>query len=147
MMSTAHVGHNCRVGDGVIMVNGSMLGGHVTVGERALISGNAGVHQFVRIGRLAMLGGTATATQDVPPFCVLRTGSLNRLSGLNSIGLRRSGLSAETRQALKRAFVKVFRSGMNLKEAAERMAQEQLLPEVAELIDFVRDSQRGVCSC
>jgi len=146
LMATAHVGHNCRVGNHVILVNGAMLGGHVQVGERALISGNAGVHQFVRIGRYAMLGGTATATQDVPPFCILRSGSLNRLSGLNTIGLRRAGIDSATRLALRSAFLKLFHSGTNRTEAVALLEAENPVAEVRELLEFIRTSTRGVCN-
>lgn len=146
LMAYSHLAHNVRLEPGVIVVNGTLLAGYVQVGSRAFISGNCGVHQFVRIGRLAMLGGHSVATQDVPPFCMTRTVSLNRLAGLNVVGMRRAGLTAEERREIKKAFDILFRSGLNTSQAVAEVRSALTSPRAAELCDFVAASQRGICS-
>ena len=143
LMAGAHVGHNCRVGDGVVMVNGSMLGGHAEVGERALLSGNSAVHQFCRVGRLTLVGGACMATRDAPPFSIVVGSYPPRWRAPNTVGLRRAGLGVETRTAIRRALVAIFRA-TNARAAAEALAQDPVA-EVAELARFVLDSKRGVC--
>ncbi len=139
-----HVGHDCRVGNGVIIANGSMLGGHVTVHDRVNISGNCVVHQFVRIGRLAMLRGGSRTSRDVPPFAMMD--GTHTVRGINRVGLRRAGLSAEAIRAVQRAFGTLFGTRRNLRAAlAEVEAAEPMSAEVAELVAFIRASTRGVC--
>jgi UDP-N-acetylglucosamine acyltransferase len=145
LMANSHVGHNSILGHHVILANGVLLGGYVEVGDRAFISGNCAIHQFVRVGRLAMVGGVAAMSVDVPPFCVTRTGLLNSLAGLNTIGLRRNGISSEDRLALRAAFHRVFRSGRNRREVVAELRQEQPSPLVLEFLDFIAASKRGVC--
>jgi UDP-N-acetylglucosamine acyltransferase len=138
-----HVGHDCRVGNGVIIANGSMLGGHVTVHDRVNISGNCVVHQFVRIGRLAMLRGGSRTSRDVPPFALMDW--THTVRGLNRVGLRRAGLSAEAIRAVQRAFGTLFRTRRNLRAALAEIEAEPMSAEVAELVAFIRASTRGVC--
>lgn len=145
LMAGSHVGHNCTVGDQVIITNHAMLGGHVQVGGRAFISGNCLVHQFTRIGRLAILAGASGAQLDVPPFCMTRSMHVNEIVGLNVIGLRRAGLSAEERFELQRAFRVLYRSGLIVSKAVERLEREFASPLVRELCEFVRTSKRGIC--
>ena len=108
-MGATHVAHDCQIGNRVILAHGSMLSGHVIVGDNAIIGGKTGVHQFVRIGRNAMVGGMSRLTQDVLPF-TLAEGYPCTTFGLNSVGLKRAGMSAETRQVLKSAYRLLFRS-------------------------------------
>lgn len=144
-MAYTHLGHDGDLGSRVTIANGSQLAGHVQVGDQAYISAVCGVHQFVRIGRNAMLGGGAVVTQDVAPYVTV-AGNRARLHGLNTRGLRRAGLSAEAQQAIRRAYRLLFRSGLRLEEAIARIeeAPAMNLPEIAELLAFVRNSHRGL---
>lgn len=143
LMANAHVGHNSHLGDHIIIANGALLGGHVRVFDRAFISGNCLVHQFVRVGSLAMMQGGAAISKDLPPFTIAR--HVNELCGLNSIGLRRAGLSADERMELKRLYRALFRSGKNLRSAAEEAKPACASAAAKSLVDFVAESTRGVC--
>lgn len=145
LMSYAHVGHNCRVGDGVILTSGAELAGHVLVHDRANLSGHVGVHQFVRIGRLAMVGGGSMVRQDVPPF-VLATGNPARANGLNTVGLTRGDVPAVHRTMLKRAFVLLYRSRLAVPTALARIEAELGDdPYVREMLEFIRGcEERGI---
>jgi len=141
LMVGVHVAHNCVIGDGNIFANGAALAGHVSVADHVFLSNNVGVHQFVRMGRYAMVGGKSKIVQDVLPF-LTTDGNPPRVRGLNSVGLRRAGFSLESRQALKQDYQILFRSGLPFAAAlseAERIADEH----VKHLIDFIRGSQRG----
>jgi UDP-N-acetylglucosamine acyltransferase len=105
-MANSHVGHDCRIGDHVILANGVLLAGRVSVGNQTFIGGNAGIHQFCRIGESAMVGGMARVSQDVPPFCLVA--ERNALIGLNLVGLKRRGLERETIRELKQLYRMVF---------------------------------------
>ncbi|HWP67301.1 MAG TPA: acyl-ACP--UDP-N-acetylglucosamine O-acyltransferase [Candidatus Limnocylindria bacterium] len=143
LMSNAHVAHECRVGDHVILASGALLGGHVQVGARAFISGNCVVHQFVRVGRLAIMRGLSRTSRDVPPFALLD--HTHEVRGINRVGLRRAGLEPVTIRAIARAFRLLFGARVNLSQAAARVEQELGgVPEVAELLAFIRASKRGV---
>jgi UDP-N-acetylglucosamine acyltransferase len=145
LMSSCHVAHDVRMGDGVILTGFSGLTGFVEVEDRAIISGLVGVHQFVRIGRLAYVGGCSRLSQDVPPF-VLVEGNPAEARGINIVGLRRAGVPAAVRLQLQRAFKILYRSGHGPGRAVELMRQE-LEPsgEVNHLIEFVASSKRGIC--
>ncbi|WP_201774683.1 acyl-ACP--UDP-N-acetylglucosamine O-acyltransferase [Kiritimatiella glycovorans] len=146
LMAFSHVGHNSTLGERVIMANGALLGGHVEVGEGSFISGNVSVHQFVRIGRLVMMGGNSGVSRDVPPFCTVSSLRRNRLSGLNTVGLRRAGLEAAARREIKRTYRRLFQSGLPLSRALAELDEEPpASPEAAEMIEFIRASRRGVC--
>jgi UDP-N-acetylglucosamine acyltransferase len=112
LMANSHVAHNVVVEDGVILANGALLAGHVHVGAYAFISGNCAIHQFCRVGTRAMMGGLSVLTQDLPPFMTLRTGALNTVVGTNVVGMRRGGMDAEARRAVKRAYDLLYRSEM-----------------------------------
>jgi UDP-N-acetylglucosamine acyltransferase len=143
LMANAHVAHDCRLGDRVILANNVALAGHVSIGDQAFLSGGVVVHQFCRIGRLAMIGGNSKIVQDCLPF-VLTDGVPGRARGLNVVGLRRAGLAAGQVRALKEAFRVLLRSSLSLDTALERLgplAGEE--PLVAELVRFVRGSKRG----
>jgi UDP-N-acetylglucosamine acyltransferase len=141
LMAYVHLGHDCRLGDHVVIANNAALGGHVQVADRAFVSGNVSVHQFCRIGRLAMLGGSSKAVQDCLPF-VTCDGHIARARGLNVVGLRRAGVGAEQRRTLKEAYRLLLRSGLLRDQALERMSA-LADPLVDELIAFVRSSKRG----
>jgi UDP-N-acetylglucosamine acyltransferase len=144
LMAQAHVGHDCRVGDDVILTNAATLGGHAIVEDRALISALAAVHQFCRVGTLAMVAGGAMVVQDVPPYC-LAHGDRARLVGLNEVGLERRGLSRDTILALRRAYRAIFRSGLRREEGIERARGEWGdVPEVERMVRFIESSKRGV---
>lgn len=144
IMTYVHLAHDCHLGDGVIIANGTQLAGHVTIEDRAILSGLVAVHQFVKIGTHAFVGGATRVNQDVPPY-VKAVGNPVELYGLNSIGLNRHGMSSTTIAALKRAYRLFFNSDLNLGQALER-ARTDLpdLPEVAHFLEFVSSSQRGV---
>ena len=145
LMATAHLAHNVKLGSRVIIANGTMLGGYVQVGERAFISGAVVIHQFVRIGRLAMLGGQVGLSKDVPPFCTALSGVVNTVVGLNVVGMRRAGLGTAERQSIKEAFALLYRSGLNVSQAVERIRAAVPAGPALELAEFVAHSQRGIC--
>lgn len=144
LMSYVHLAHDCHLGNGVILGNTVQLAGHVTIEDRATLSGLSGVHQFVRIGRNAFIGGCSRVSKDIPPF-LKAVGNPVKLYGLNSVGLRRSGFSEEVVRELKRAYRLFFRSDMNLSQALRNAETElEMFPEVRELMRFVEESGRGV---
>lgn len=144
LMAHCHVGHNCRVGDHVIIANGALLGGHVTLDDRAFISGNCLVHQFVRVGTLALMQGGAGISKDLPPYTVARGN--NGICGLNTVGLRRAGFTPAQRLELKQLYRALFRAGVNL-HAALAEAQKQFSSSTASvMLDFLTRSNRGVCA-
>lgn len=140
-MIGVHVAHNCVVGDDNIFANGAALAGHITVEDHVFLSNNVGVHQFVRLGRYAMVGGKSKIVQDVLPFLVT-DGNPARVRGLNALGLRRAGFSGDSRRALKNAYQVLFRSGMPLAEALLELEQIED-DDVSHLVSFIRGSQRG----
>jgi UDP-N-acetylglucosamine acyltransferase len=144
LMVNCHIAHNCRLGDHIIIVNGSLLAGHVTVQDRAFISGNCLIHQFTRIGTLTMMQGKAGVGQDLPPFTIA-TG-INTICGLNVVGLRRAGFTPEQRIELKRLYHLLFRSGKNLRAAIEEAQNNFSSPTAKILLDFVTEAKRGVCT-
>jgi UDP-N-acetylglucosamine acyltransferase len=144
LMSYVHLAHDCHVGDGVIISNATQLAGHVTVEDRAILSGLSAVHQFVKIGRHAFVGGCSRVAKDVPPY-IKAVGNPVKLYGLNSVGLQRSGFSDDAVRELKRAYRLFFRSELNVSQAMERARSElQPLPEVEYFLQFIEESQRGV---
>lgn len=144
LMAYAHVAHDCRIGRKVILANNSTLAGHITVGDNVTIGGLVAIHQFVRIGDHSYIGGKAAVVKDVPPF-VIASGDRARLHGLNKVGLKRNNFSPSTMLALKKAYRIVFRIGLTLNEAVERVrAEVDQVPEVIAFIDFVKSSSRGI---
>ena len=144
LMSYIHLAHDCHVGDGVIISNATQLAGHVTVDDRAIISGVSAVHQFVKIGRYSFVGGCSRVAKDIPPY-TKAVGNPIKLYGLNSVGLQRNNFPEEVIRELKRAYRLFFRSDLNLSQARARAESElQPFPEVQEFLRFVGDSGRGV---
>ena len=144
LMANCHVGHNCQLGDHIIIGNGALLAGHAVVQDRAFISGNCLVHQFCRVGTLVLMQGGSGISQDLPPFTVAQRG--NEICGLNVIGLRRAGYTAEQRLELKRLYHALFRSGKNLSVAIKEAKKTFTSPAAKILLDFVAGAKRGVCS-
>jgi UDP-N-acetylglucosamine acyltransferase len=145
LMAYSHLAHNVQIGDGVIIANGALLAGYVEVGDRAFISGNCLIHQFARVGRLVMMSGGSAVHKDIPPFCMTRTMSINKVMGLNVVGLRRAGFTADERLILKRAFRVLYQSDLLISEATDKLIAEFDSPLVLELCTFIRDSKRSVC--
>ncbi|HEU6448792.1 MAG TPA: acyl-ACP--UDP-N-acetylglucosamine O-acyltransferase [Verrucomicrobiae bacterium] len=145
-MANSHIGHNCHIGNHVIIVNGALLAGHVTVQDRAFISGNCLIHQFTRIGTLAMMQGGAGVGQDLPPFTIAVQEDTNAISGLNMVGLRRAGFTAEQRLELKRLYQLLFRSGKNLRAAIDEAKKKFTGAAAKTMLDFVAEAKRGVCA-
>jgi UDP-N-acetylglucosamine acyltransferase len=144
IMTYVHLAHDCHIGDGVIMANGTQLAGHVTVEDYVVISGLVAVHQFARIGEYAFIGGMTRVSQDIPPF-VKAVGNPVELYGLNAIGLQRHNFPPATIAALKRAYRLCFNSDLNLSQALERARTDlPSTPEVDRLLEFVSSSRRGV---
>jgi len=140
-MVGVHVAHNCEIGDDNIFANEVALAGHITIEDHVFLSNNVGAHQFVRMGRYAMIGGKSKIVQDVLPFFIT-DGNPSRLRGVNSVGLRRGGFSDEERRALKEAYKLLFRSTMPIQDALREL--EQVDDEnVAHLVGFIRSSKRG----
>jgi UDP-N-acetylglucosamine acyltransferase len=144
IMTYVHLAHDCHVGDDVVIANATQCAGHVTIHDRAILSGLNAVHQFVTIGTYAFVGGGSRVNQDIPPY-VKAVGNPMELYGLNSIGLQRAGFPGETIAALKRAYRLFFNSDLNLSQALERArADLPPLPEVERFLAFVESSERGV---
>ncbi len=143
-MASSHVGHNSLVGNKVILANGALVGGHAMIGDGAFLSGNAVVHQFCRVGSMAMMQGCAGVSLDLPPFTIVR--GINGMCGLNSIGLKRAGFAAEERMELKKAYRAIFLSENLLKESLDKARAEFTGVLAGQLIDFVAASERGICS-
>jgi len=144
IMTYVHLAHDCHVGDDVVIANATQCAGHVTIHDRAILSGLNAVHQFVTIGTYAFVGGGSRVSQDIPPY-VKAVGNPMELYGLNSLGLQRAGFSGETVAALKRAYRLFFNSDLNLSQALERARTElPAFPEVERFLTFVESSERGV---
>jgi UDP-N-acetylglucosamine acyltransferase len=142
-MATSHVGHNCCVGNGIILANGALLAGHAIVEDRANISGNCLVHQFTRLGTLCLMRGGSRVSRDVPPYCIAH--DTNDVRGLNSIGLRRAGVSLERRTLLKQAFRTLYLQNLNVSDALAQLRQMPETPELKHFIEFIAASKRGIC--
>ena len=145
LMAYAHVAHDCIIGDSVILANSVNMGGHVLIEDHVIVGGLTAIHQFVKIGKHAFVGGSAAVMKDVAPF-VKAAGNPLKLYGLNSLGLQRRGFSEETRMTLKRAYRMIFSSSsLNIGQAVEKVRAElQLTPEVQHFLGFIEASERGV---
>ena len=143
MMAHSHIGHNAVVGNNVIIANGALIAGHVVVSDRAFISGNCLVHQFVRVGELAIMQGGSAISKDLPPFTVARGD--NGICGLNTVGLRRAGFTPEQRIELKKLYRLLFRSNLPLREAVEKGRTEFHSDIAKKMLDFIATTKRGIC--
>ena len=144
LMAYTHIAHDCMVGEHVVMANNATLAGHISIGKHATVGGLVAIHQFVRVGEYAFIGGKSAVTKDIPPY-VIASGDRARLHGLNQVGLKRHGFSSESIIQLKKAYRLIFRFGLTLNEAIERVGAEvEPLVEVIQFIDFIKSSQRGI---
>lgn len=145
IMAYCHVAHDCQLGSNIIMSNATNLAGHVVIEDNAVIAGLTGVHQFVRIGKMAMVGAHSKVTKDVPPY-ILVDGHPARVNGINVVGLRRNGVNPDLRREIKRAYKILYRSNLNISQAVEKMDQElDASEEIEHFLRFLRNAQRGIC--
>jgi UDP-N-acetylglucosamine acyltransferase len=144
LMVGAHVGHNCRLGNEIVLANGALLGGYVEVADRAFISGHCVVHQFVRVGELSLMRGLSGTSRDVPPYAIVDW--QHTVRGVNVVGLKRAGFDETRIRAVKEAFRDLFLNGRNLSLAVKELEERGgLSPEVRNLLSFIKESKRGVC--
>ena len=143
IMTSGHIAHNCVLGDNIVVASCALIAGHVEIEDQAFISGGVVVHQYSKIGRLAMVGGNTRVNRDVPPF-FLCTGFDAVAQGLNSVGLRRAGFSLEQVRALKRAYSVLYRQGLKLENALTRIETESASEDTRHLAAFIRRSKRGI---
>jgi len=144
IMTSGHIAHNCRIGNNTVVCSCALVAGYVEVEDQAFISGGVVIHQFSKIGRLAMIGGNTRVNSDVPPF-FLYSGFNVEAKGLNLVGLKRAGFKAPQIAALKAAYRLLYRSGLKLEEALRRIEAEAATPETSHLVEFIRRSKRGIC--
>jgi UDP-N-acetylglucosamine acyltransferase len=145
LMAGAHVGHNCEIGNNVIVANNCLLGGYVRVADNAFLGGGCVFHQNIRVGRLAITQGASAFSKDIPPFVI--AAERNYVFGLNVIGLRRCGFTAEEREQIKAAFRLIYNSGLNISDALEQSKKISFAKAAQEFIDFIADAKkRGVCA-
>lgn len=145
IMGNVHIAHDCKIGNNVTITNFTGLTGHVEIEDGAVISGLVAIHQFVRIGKLSMIGGASKVTQDVPPY-FMADGHPASCIGINTVGLQRNGISSKIRQDIKNAFRLLYRSHLNISQAIIRI-KEEIPPssEIEHLLTFIRNSKRGIC--
>jgi UDP-N-acetylglucosamine acyltransferase len=144
LMAGAHVGHNCLIGNNVVVANNCLLAGHVRVDDGAFLGGGSTFHQFMHVGRLVMVQGSSAFGKDLPPFVV--AAERNCVFGLNIVGMRRAGLSANDRDEIKEAFKLVYLSGLNTSQALEKAEAMTFGAPAREFLDFVASSKkRGIC--
>ena len=144
LMAYVHIAHDCKTGRKVILANNATLAGHIVIEDFVTVGGLVAIHQFVRIGNYAYIGGKSAVVKDIPPY-VIAAGDRAKLHGLNSVGLKRHGFSQETMSSLKKAYRIIFRIGLTLNEAIERVkAEVEQVPEVNDLIRFIKSSKRGI---
>jgi UDP-N-acetylglucosamine acyltransferase len=144
IMTSGHIAHDCRIGNDTVICSCALIAGYVEVGDRAFISGGVVVHQYSKIGRLAMIGGNTRVNLDAPPF-FLYSGFDIEPNGVNLVGLRRAGFSARDVSAIKSAYRILYREGVKLEVALERIAAEIPGQHSRELVDFIQASRRGIC--
>lgn len=144
IMGHVHIAHNCAIGSRTNIVNNSLLAGYVQLEDGAFVSGLVAIHQFVRIGQLAMLSGVSAFTKDVPPY-MIGAGRRGTVHGLNAVGLRRAGISVASRREIRRAYRLLYREGLNPEDALAQIEQQCQSEEVRHLAEFVRSSERGIC--
>lgn len=145
LMAYAHVAHDCHVGDGVVIANCGTLAGHITIGSFASVGGLSAVHQFTRIGTHAFIGGMSRIAQDIIPYALVASDERTRIVGINVLGLQRKGFSEEVIKDLRRAFHLLYRENLNTTQAIERIETEVGdRPEVREIVEFVKTSERGI---
>jgi len=145
-MAYSHVGHDCTIGNQVILANSAALAGHIILEDHAIIGGLSAVHQFCRVGTHAFVSGMTGVAQDIPPY-MLASGNRARLFGLNTVGLKRFKFPETTIRALKKAYRIIFRSSLTLEKATKSLEGDEIarLPEIQHLLQFIRQTKRGIC--
>ena len=144
IMTSGHIAHNCRIGSNTVIASCALVAGYVEVEDQAFISGGVVVHQYSKIGRLAMIGGNTRINSDVPPF-FMYAGHDVVAKGLNVVGLKRAGYKASDVAILKKAYQMLYRSGLKLQDALAKIETEIPTPETLHLVAFIRRSERGIC--
>lgn len=145
IMAYSHIAHNCIIGNSCVIANGGTLAGYVSIADKAVLGGLVAIHQFTRVGSLAIIGGCSKVVSDVPPYSTC-DGHPARVYGLNFVGLKRQGMKRETIAQLSHAFKLLFNSGLNLRSALQKLSEEKYtVSEISHLIDFIKGSKRGVC--
>ena len=144
IMTSGHIAHNCKIGDNTVIASCALVAGYVEVEDRAFISGGVVIHQFSKIGRLAMIGGNTRVNLDVPPYFLYSDFNVTP-KGLNLVGLRRAGFTVAEIRALKQAYKLLYKSGLKLDEALSRIEVESLTEHTQHLAAFIRGSKRGIC--
>ena len=144
IMTSGHIAHNCKIGNGTVIASCALVAGHVEVEDQAFISGGVVVHQYSKIGRLAMIAGNVRVNSDAPPFFMYADFDI-AAKGLNLVGLRRAGFSHQQIGALKQAYRLLYRSGLKLEEALTRIEAEASTEDTRHLVAFIRSSKRGIC--
>lgn len=144
LMAYVHVAHDCRIGDNVILANAVNMAGHVTIEEYASVGGMSPIHQFVKIGKHAFIGGGMKVRKDVPPY-ILAAGEPLKFSGINRVGLTRRGFSQDVLIQLRRAYKAIYRSNLNVSQAVSQINETmEIIPEIKEILDFINNSERGI---
>lgn len=144
IMAYAHIAHNCKIGDHVILSNAVNMAGHVTIEDHAAVSGLTAIHQFVRIGCYSYVGGGSRVSMDIVPYIKV-AGNPPMVNGINSVGLQRNGFPRETLKVLKEAYRLLFRSNLNVSQAVDAIENRlQPIPEITHLVEFIKTSQRGI---
>jgi UDP-N-acetylglucosamine acyltransferase len=145
IMTSGHIAHNCTIGDEVVVASCALLAGYVEVESQAFISGGVVVHQYSKIGRLAMIGGNTRVNSDLPPYFMYSDFNV-AAKGLNTVGLKRAGLGAEEIRRLKTAYRLLYRSGLKQEQALREIEEQAASEHTRHLVEFVRASKRGICS-
>lgn len=143
IMAYCHIAHNCQVGNHVVMVNQASLTGHCVIEDNVLLSGMTGLHQFTRVGKLALLSALSAVNKDIPPYMICG-GRPAVAIGINVVGLRRAGVKPEARAEIKQAFKLLYRSGLNTSQALSAIKESLTCPEVSHLVSFIENSKRGI---
>lgn len=144
LMAYTHIAHDCKTGKQVILANNATLGGHIELGDNVTVGGLVAIHQFVKVGDYAYIGGKSAVVKDIPPY-VIASGDRATLHGLNNVGLKRHNFSQKTLNRLKTAYRIVFRIGLTVKQASERVrAEVEQIPEVVNFMGFIEKSSRGI---
>jgi UDP-N-acetylglucosamine acyltransferase len=144
IMTSGHIAHNCKVGNNTVIASCALVAGHAEVEDQAFVSGGVVIHQYSKIGRLAMIGGNTRVNSDVPPFFMYSDFNV-AAKGLNLVGLRRAGFTHQEIAALKSAYRILYRSGMKLDDALQRIETELHTEHTLHLVNFIRSSKRGIC--
>jgi len=142
-MALSHAAHNCAIGNNVIICNNTMLAGHVKVDDKAFISASCLIHQFARVGTIAMMAGGVRINRDLPPYMVAEND--NMVGSFNIVGLKRAGFSSEARSAIKQAYNLLYRSDLNLSNALSEIEKSNPCEEVKDLLEFIKSAKRGIC--